>query len=93
MCKKPSAAQFRPITSYFIFMTVPFSWYWYIDAVLEREEKMTASFMAGMGTRPPEKSNTREHSVQNFGFCFWSYRYISSVFHERDLCCALTVDL
>jgi hypothetical protein len=29
---------------------------------------MTASFMAGMGIRPPEKSNTRENSVQNFAF-------------------------
>jgi len=24
--------------------------------------------MAGMGTRPPEKSNTRENSEQNFAF-------------------------
>jgi hypothetical protein len=64
-----SAAQFRPLKPYFIpIVTVPFSWCWYIDAVLEREEKMTASFMAGMGTRPPEKSNTRENSVQNFAF-------------------------
>jgi hypothetical protein len=46
---------------------------------------MTASFMAAMGTRPPQKSNTRENSVQNFGFCLWSYGYVASVCQVREL--------